>query len=113
MFELTIELTQLLIVASAAGVTVVILSLALTRRRSKVKNKNGLSEVKWSALVDWRGLVVEAQGPADRVVAAYAVQAAKVLEEVGRLTSYRAQVGGITLEVKPAEEEGLYRVIAR
>lgn len=112
-FELTYELTQLLIIVLVAGVLVVILSAVLARRRSKAKNKNGLSEVKWSALVDWRGLVVEAQGPADRVIAAYAVQAAKVLEEVGKLTLYRAQLSDITLEVKPTEEEGLYRVVAR
>lgn len=97
------------VIAAAAGATVVAL---LLMRRSKAKNKRRESRVKWSALVDWRGLVVESQGPADSAVAAYVVQAAKVLEEVGRFVEMKVRVGELTLEVAP-QEEGLYRVVAR
>ncbi len=55
--------------------------------------------------------MVKAEGPVDGAVVAYAVQAVRVLEEVGQLEEMTARVGGLSLEVRPYED--LYRVVAR
>jgi hypothetical protein len=99
-----------LLLAAAVAIVAVVL---LARRGRRAKNKRAEAQFKWAAVVDWRGLVVEAQGPVDAAVAAYAVQAAKVLEEVGKPVTLRARVGSLELELTPHEEEGLYRVVAR
>ncbi|MEM0023889.1 MAG: hypothetical protein QXF90_04400 [Thermofilaceae archaeon] len=105
------NLLTVLIAAAAAAAVGVVVALALARR-SRAKNKRERAPERWSALVDWRGLIVEAQGPADSVLVAYVVQAARVLEEMGKLSEMRARVGELTIEVTP-QEEGLYRVVAR
>ena len=101
----------LALLAAAAAAAAILTFLALRRRGEKNKKKEALFQ--WSAVVDWRGLIVEAQGPVDAAVAAYIVQAAKVLEEVGKPVTLRARVGSLELELTPHEEEGLYRVVAR
>ncbi|MEM4640682.1 MAG: hypothetical protein QXT93_12480 [Thermofilum sp.] len=108
---LEFNLLTVLIAAAAAAAVGVVVALALARR-SRAKNKRERAPERWSALVDWRGLIVEAQGPADSVLVAYVVQAARVLEEMGKLSEMRARVGELTIEVTP-QEEGLYRVVAR
>ncbi|MEM1668453.1 MAG: hypothetical protein QXM53_07330 [Thermofilaceae archaeon] len=108
---LEFNLLTVLIAAAAAAAVGVVVALALARR-SRAKNKRERTPERWSALVDWRGLIVEAQGPADSVLVAYVVQAARVLEEMGKLSEMRARVGELTIEVTP-QEEGLYRVVAR
>ncbi|MEM0227065.1 MAG: hypothetical protein QXP94_06710 [Thermofilaceae archaeon] len=105
------NLLTVLIAAAAAAAVGVVVALALARR-GRAKNKRERAPERWSALVDWRGLIVEAQGPADSVLVAYVVQAARVLEEMGKLSEMRARVGELTIEVTP-QEEGLYRVVAR
>ncbi|MEM2410469.1 MAG: hypothetical protein QXF69_05110 [Thermofilaceae archaeon] len=107
-----VSLLTVLIAAAAAAVVGVAVALVLARRRGRAKNKRERAPEKWSALVDWRGLIVEAQGSADSVLVAYVVQAARVLEEMGKLSEMRARVGELTIEVTP-QEEGLYRVVAR
>jgi len=104
---------QLALLAAAAAVAAVVVAVLIARGRRRAKNKRGEPPFRWAAVVDWRGLVVEAQGPVDAAVAAYAVQAAKVLEEVGKPVALRARVGSLELELSPHEEEGLYRVVAR
>ncbi|MEM1810668.1 MAG: hypothetical protein QW324_07375 [Thermofilaceae archaeon] len=106
-----LNLLTVLIAAAAAAAVGVVVALALARR-GRAKNKRERAPERWSALVDWRGLIVEAQGPADSVLVAYVVQAARVLEEMGKLSEMRARVGELTIEVTP-QEEGLYRVVAR
>ncbi|MEM0345678.1 MAG: hypothetical protein QXE91_04145 [Thermofilaceae archaeon] len=108
---LEFNLLTVLIAAAAAAAVGVVVALALARR-GRAKNKRERAPERWSALVDWRGLIVEAQGPADSVLVAYVVQAARVLEEMGKLSEMRARVGELTIEVTP-QEEGLYRVVAR
>ncbi|MEM0307896.1 MAG: hypothetical protein QXO64_03020 [Thermofilaceae archaeon] len=108
---LEFNLLTVLIAAAAAAAVGVVVALALARR-GRAKNKRERAPERWSALVDWRGLIVEAQGPADSVLVAYVVQAARVLEEMGKLFEMRARVGELTIEVTP-QEEGLYRVVAR
>lgn len=108
---LEFSLLTVLIAAAAAAAVGVVVALALARR-GRAKNKRERAPERWSALVDWRGLIVEAQGPADSVLVAYVVQAARVLEEMGKLSEMRARVGELTIEVTP-QEEGLYRVVAR
>jgi len=105
------QLALLLTLLTAAAAATILAFLVLRRRR--VKNKKEEAPFQWSAVVDCRGLIVEAQGPVDAAVAAYIVQAAKVLEEVDKPVKLRARVGSLELELSPHEEEGLYRVIAR
>lgn len=111
-FEIAQQLgfAQLVLVLLAAIAAAVLVVLALRRR--KVKNKKEEATIRWSAVVDWRGLIVEAQGSVDAAVAAYVVQAARVLEEVGKPVVLRARVGSLEVELSP-QEEGLYRVVAR
>lgn len=103
-----IELTGLVLAAAAAAAFAVALAIALSKSRRK-KDKGGY---KWAALVDRRGLVVEAQGQVDKVLAAYAIQAVKVFEEAGGLSELRARIGESELQVTP-QEDGLYRVVLR
>lgn len=94
--------------AAAIVVVVVILATVISKLRRK-KNKGGY---KWAALVDKRGLVVEAQGQVDKVLAVYAVQAVKVFEEAGGVSELRARIGESELQVTP-QEDGVYRVVLR
>ena len=109
--QLLEQAQPLLLPAAAAAAALVLIAVAASRRR-KAKNKRVEAPFKWSAVVDWRGLLVEARGPADAAIAAYVVQAARVLEEVGKPVLLRAQVGDLELELAP-QEEGLYKVVAR
>jgi len=97
----------------AAAVAAALVAVVLARGRKRARNKKEGAHFKWAAVVDSRGLVVEAQGPVDAAVAAYAVQAVRALEEVGKPVTLRARVGSLELELVPHEEEGLYRVVAR
>jgi len=106
----TALLTPLLLVGVAAAVAAAAVVLLLARKGRR--DKREVAAVKWSALADRRGLIVEAQGPASSEVVAYCVQAVRVLEEVGRVAEVRARLGDLTLEIVP-EGEGLYRVVAR
>lgn len=103
---------QTALIAAAAAVAVGVVVAVLLARRGRAKNKRERAPEKWSALVDWRGLIVEAQGPADSALVVYIIQAARVLEELGKLSEMKAKVGELTIEVTP-HEEGLYRVVAR
>lgn len=100
-----------MLIAAGAAAAAVVVAVVLARR-GRGKNKRERIPAKWSALVDWRGLIIEAQGPADSALVAYVVQAVRVLEELGKLSEMRAKVGELTIEVTP-HEEGLYRVVAR
>jgi len=104
---------QLVLIAAAVAVVAAVLAALLLRRRGAKNKREGRAEFRWAAVVDWRGLLVETQGPVDAAVAAYAVQAARVLEEVGKPVVLRARVGSLEVELSPHEEEGLYRVIVR
>ncbi|GEM_PF-6881112 len=101
----------MLIIAVGAGAALAGM-LALRRRRSSGKGRGEAGEPKWAAVLDRRGLVVEEVGNADMGLAVYAVQAARVMEEAGRLVELRAKLEDVTLEVLP-QENGLYRVVAR
>ena len=106
-----VSVEVLALAAAAAGAVTVIAVLLARRGKTRAKYKKPEVTVKWSALVDQRGLIVEAQGPADAAVAAYIVQAVKVMEELGKLSELRVKVGDLDLEVTPQED--LYRVVAR
>ncbi len=99
-----------LIVVTAAAAVVVVAALAIAISKSRMKKDKG--RYKWAALVDRRGLVVEAQGQVDKALAAYAIQAVKVFEEAGGLSELRARIGESELQVTP-QEDGMYRVVLR
>ena len=61
--------------------------------------------------MDRRGLLIESHGDVDGGLAVYAVQAARVMEEAGRLLELSAKLEGATITVTPCEE-GTYRVVA-
>ena len=104
------EWITLIIAAGGAGAA---LAALLALRRSRRGEGGGeVGEPRWAAVLDKRGLVVEEVGEADKGLAVYALQAAKVLEEAGRLVELRAKLEEVTLEVSP-QGRGLYRVVAR
>jgi hypothetical protein len=113
LFETVQQGAVLLVLLAAVAAIAIIAVVLLSKRGKRAKNKSIEVQFKWAAVVDWRGLVVEAQGPVDSAAAAYVVQAARVLEEVGKPVTLRARVGTLELELSPHEEEGLYKVVAR
>ncbi|MEM3137630.1 MAG: hypothetical protein QW760_03860 [Thermofilaceae archaeon] len=102
--------SMLMLTATAAAIVVVAVVLAIVILKSRKKKDKG--RYKWAALVDKRGLVVEAQGQVDKMLAVYAVQAVKVFEEAGGLSELRVRIGENELQVTP-QEDGVYRVVLR
>ena len=111
--------TPVLIAAGgAAAVAVIVLARRGRKRRreaaaqGKQEGKEEKNGFKWVVVMDRRGLVVESRGSVDVAMAAYLIQAARVLEEAGELRELVARIGDVEASVKP-REDGLYRVMVR